>query len=756
MPCATPALTYQERLELIQSAISAQTASGFSVDIPIHFIIITDEEGNSDWNIPGISLNQRVSQVNEYFTNDMNFYICAVTRVADNDLLIFNGNDEWQELWDVFHDEDAISIYLVNEIVIGEVSYGGITFLPNNPLSKIVVVARTGLDYIIGHELGHYFGMEHTFDGDQFVNSPVCWAAWEFKCNMETLCMNPGCGECKIAGDGFCDTPADPGTISGNNPNGCSDNCDVPECNINDPLGVPYNPDKQNLMSYYTCSDHHLSAEQLNRAWQILNNHENRIFLLTATPDCEPVLPDFGRVERACNDGVFQVDPMELVKVKIENITTEFENIEQTGTVGSSLEGKYRLFRSQLYGGEDHIVKVKPFNEDVYNEAYTATNGVTVLDLVQIRSHILGIQNIPNKPYGWIAADVNFSGTITTLDMILIRKVILAIDNNFEHGSWRFVPAYYLEPQFEDFHDSFLENPFTAVWDGPNGDTRPYLPASGSNQKSYMDEFEINLQDFAIENENSWSFRAIKTGDVNCNAEVDFPFTGGEDQYILTVPQHNCLEASETAILYLIGKSSDNISAYQLGFTFDKTAMEIQGISKGDLSSFTLDNFGLTKLDQGELRTIWLDDNAASVDLTVDKTLFKVHVKFLQRVCDLSQVIQLDDKVMMNRVFDEDGIAQEATLRLEVTPKTIKHDLRNIYPNPFTNTVTFEFELDSADDVTIRIADYFGNSQLSEENYPAGISSCVLQNVSNLQGGVIYYIVHLGDEIHTGNLVKVE
>ena len=84
------------------------------------------------------------------------------------------------------------------------------------------------------------------------------------------------------------------------------------------------------------------------------------------------------------------------------------------------------------------------------NSAYELTanknndplNGVTTFDLVLIQQHILGIAEL-NTPEKILAADVNQSGTITTLDLVAIRRVILEIDETFPGGkSWMFTPNH--------------------------------------------------------------------------------------------------------------------------------------------------------------------------------------------------------------------------------------------------------------------------------------------------------------------------
>lgn len=66
-------------------------------------------------------------------------------------------------------------------------------------------------------------------------------------------------------------------------------------------------------------------------------------------------------------------------------------------------------------------------------------NGVSTFDLVKISRHILGVELLEDEQI--LAADVNNSGTINTLDLIELRKVILNINQSFpDVPSWRFIP----------------------------------------------------------------------------------------------------------------------------------------------------------------------------------------------------------------------------------------------------------------------------------------------------------------------------
>ncbi|MDX2068481.1 MAG: hypothetical protein SFV55_08650 [Haliscomenobacter sp.] len=86
-----------------------------------------------------------------------------------------------------------------------------------------------------------------------------------------------------------------------------------------------------------------------------------------------------------------------------------------------------------------HANQSAPYHLITPSKTSDPLNGVSTFDLIQIQRHILNIKTF-DSPYQYIAADINRSGTITTLDLIQLRKVILGIDANFaNNSSWRFI-----------------------------------------------------------------------------------------------------------------------------------------------------------------------------------------------------------------------------------------------------------------------------------------------------------------------------
>lgn len=147
--------------------------------------------------------------------------------------------------------------------------------------------------------------------------------------------------------------------------------------------------------------------------------------------------------------------------------------VAQTNSTGSY------SFNLQVMPGQSYTLEA---TKDI-----NPTNGVSTLDLILLSQHILGLQPITD-PERLLAADANRSSSISLLDQIRIRKLILSIDTDFgEQTSWIVLPADY------DFQNP--EDPFDEVY---NGNLNQVLLTPGSLQP---------LQ-----------WKAIKVGDLNLDA----------------------------------------------------------------------------------------------------------------------------------------------------------------------------------------------------------------------------------------------
>ena len=97
--------------------------------------------------------------------------------------------------------------------------------------------------------------------------------------------------------------------------------------------------------------------------------------------------------------------------------------------------------------------------------------GISIADAIPIQRHVLNISPIPS-PYQMIAADVNGSGSITTFDIVTLRRMILGTINEFpnEVPSWRFIPANFSFPNPTNPFESGIPDQYTFLLTDPQID----------------------------------------------------------------------------------------------------------------------------------------------------------------------------------------------------------------------------------------------------------------------------------------------
>ncbi|MEL7121310.1 MAG: hypothetical protein AAFO07_17820 [Bacteroidota bacterium] len=114
-------------------------------------------------------------------------------------------------------------------------------------------------------------------------------------------------------------------------------------------------------------------------------------------------------------------------------------------------------------------------------------NGVSINDMIALQNHILALNPITDI-YELISADVDRSGSVSTIDRIKIQKVIMGLDPNFQDApNWQFIPDEYVFSNTEDPLKEELPTIF------------------------YIEDF---TQDFI-----NFNFIGIKTGDINRTAD---------------------------------------------------------------------------------------------------------------------------------------------------------------------------------------------------------------------------------------------
>jgi hypothetical protein len=166
------------------------------------------------------------------------FDICEFKYIENFAYNKLDSKKDWPELQTQYNLKNRINIFYVDDIVdkpgfCGFATLGGITEL--NKYGIVIKKSCIG-GKTLSHEMGHYFGLKHTFEDD-----------------VTTSELANG-SNCQTAADGICDTPADPFVI-GDNMNNYIDPVTCKYLSMKKDInGQYYNPLVGNIMSYYPCS----------------------------------------------------------------------------------------------------------------------------------------------------------------------------------------------------------------------------------------------------------------------------------------------------------------------------------------------------------------------------------------------------------------------------------------------------------------------------------------------------------------------
>jgi len=190
------------------------------VPLTIHFV-----RGNSaSYSVNVNVLARHIKKANEVFSEaGIEFYMCSYPNlVTEFSTYNFYNSDG---LHDRFGVPNTLNIYYVERIE--EFGTQAFAKLPDerDPSNSMIVMDGFQDEGIFIHELGHYFGLLHTHEtinGIEWVNGQ----------------------NCSTAGDGICDTPADPNLLNVNF-FGCTFSGRLLDQN-----GEPYKPSTSNFMSY--------------------------------------------------------------------------------------------------------------------------------------------------------------------------------------------------------------------------------------------------------------------------------------------------------------------------------------------------------------------------------------------------------------------------------------------------------------------------------------------------------------------------
>ena len=367
------------------------------------------------------------------------------------------------------------------------------------------------------------------------------------------------------------------------------------------------------------------------------------------------------------------------------------------------------------------------------------TCGVSTLDLVLIQKHILATQLFPTENWWqFVAANVNNSFdvqtgkiTISTADIIELRRLILGLSTAFlNNKSWRF------------FDEKSVPN-------APNEEINIV--------KLSKDELDAN-------------FIGVKIGDVNGScSDCALGLTSENPSYLvkgetkLMIPDFALNQGEIVDIPVRIGE--DNIAyAYNLGLRIDTDKFEILSVTPNyEFPSIGEESFNLNNTDNGEIKMLWAALAESQTFLSSGQVLFTVRVRAKSYQSSLSEAIHIDNELMENVYFGAE----------QTNPKIITLDFgasnRGLISSSKATFVTtaavsdvnaptnLQFSTPNRGKSVISVLNTQGKEVYRQSfEAEAGINTLQL-DLSNhaTKSEVYYYIIHTPHIPITGRFIKV-
>ena len=372
--------------------------------------------------------------------------------------------------------------------------------------------------------------------------------------------------------------------------------------------------------------------------------------------------------------------------------------------------GEYHFF--DLQDGDDY--SFVPSND------LDAGNGVTTYDLVLITLHILGVQPL-DSPYKMIAADANNSTSITTLDLVYIRRIILQIDNEFPNNtSWRFVDGAY------DFPDA--SNPWY----------EPFPEVVSFNN--------LNTSQLDVD------FVGVKVGDVNGSAQANNLMQAQDRNFPSSFQlkaQDQRLESGETFTVEFTATEAQ-LLGYQFTMNFDQDALELIDIVEGTAK---LENFGTALVAEGALTTSW---NMAEAQNLKGERLFSLTFR-ANASAQLSDLLSISSRYTLAEAYDAKSNLMNVDLAWDNAASGNVFALYQNVPNPFANTTMIGFELPENQTATLTIMDVKGQVlKVIEGEFNKGYNEVSLDKVGLKATGVLQYRLETSSDSATRTMILIE
>ncbi len=448
----------------------------------------------------------------------------------------------------------------------------------------------------------------------------------------------------------------------------------------------------------FTCGD----SYKIRRVWSIRDLCTRKPptvlapqIIETNSLTCNGACDDNGRLLTVDSSNVAMVsgkiitNPSALAEVQILAVGANgYEAVAQADDNG--------IFALPLPRYQDYVIKATKDTD--------RTMGVSILDIIATLRHIVGTQPFTTTRQ-MLAADLNQSGTITAMDAVNMRQLLLNEDDFNDYPTWRFIPSAVMEA------DQF---PFQELND--------YL------QLSYVEEETLGLD-----------FQAIKMGDVN-GSFGNLQRAESRNQkspLALMVPDWS-LTAGDVVDIPLNIPTSTALNGLQ--FVLQLSGLEIISVKEGRVTAAQF-----YQTNNQELKVCW--DEMSGHQLEEDH-LLTLQVK-ATHTGNLADFLAIDvNKYDPIAVFDSEKTAP-VSLSFHTSDLSVYNS-----PNPFQYQTTVVFELTSEETVLLNIYNVEGKL-LYNKSYEGqkGQNQLILTKDMLSTSGLLFYELKTKDQVFSSKML---
>lgn len=379
--------------------------------------------------------------------------------------------------------------------------------------------------------------------------------------------------------------------------------------------------------------------------------------------------------------GTVQTSPTLAPSVPLNAVEFQLEFTDQQTSTASNPDGNYLI--QERWEGIDYTVF--PSKED------NLLNGLDVADLIRLSQYVNGTR-ILELPDQLIAGDIDCNNEVNSEDVFALQSLLLGGTNEFEPGcsNWIFWPQ-------------------THVFDNPE------LPF-GHPRSISMEALSQDVLDA--------SFYGLKRGDLGGNA--DAARGGAPPDSLFFRLKNGFVGQGEAVQLDFRVENFKDLVGFQLELKYDTTALAYEEIVPGEIPGLNAEHFGLSKVEEGVIRVIWLD--VLGNDHTLEDGTLAFGLKFIskQEILDREDHIAIDSRELSAASFNEELVEGPVVLKIDLLT-ALNHSERQAFtlfqnqPNPFDQQTIIPFYLPTSCQATLVIYNAAGQKVWEKRQwYSAG------------------------------------